>query len=83
MINQQDANIMIGQNLREARNRKGLSLAALGVKIKISAQQIQKYETGQNRVSASTLWQFAEILQVSISFFFDNPPNTPKKRTVQ
>ena len=40
---------------------------AVGIKF----QQIQKYETGMNRVSASRLWDIAEALSVPVSFFFE------------
>ena len=83
MTSPNHTDFLIGQNLRKARNREGLSLAALGVRAKLSPQQIQKYETGQNRVAASTLWQFAEILQVSVSFFFDHWPDTLEERTIK
>ncbi len=74
---------LIGKNLRKARNREGLSLAALGKKTQLSPQQIQKYEIGQNRVPASTLWRFSEILEVSISFFFEHLPDSLDERTIK
>ena len=43
----------------------------LGDKVGIKFQQIQKYETGMNRVSASRLWDIADTLGVTISFFFE------------
>ncbi len=43
----------------------------LGDKVGIKFQQIQKYETGMNRVSASRLWNIAEALGVQVSFFFE------------
>lgn len=43
----------------------------LAEKVGIKFQQIQKYETGMNRVSASRLWDIADTLGVSVSFFFD------------
>ena len=83
MTSPNHTDFLIGQNLRKARNREGLSLAALGEQTELSPQQIQKYETGQNRVSASTLWKFSQILQVPISFFFENWPDTLDERTIQ
>jgi transcriptional regulator with XRE-family HTH domain len=50
---------------------KGLSQSALGEAGGISFQQIQKYEKGTNRVSASRLQQFAKHLDVPVSFFFE------------
>jgi len=43
----------------------------LAEKVGIKFQQIQKYETGANRVSASRLWDIAEALDVDVSFFFE------------
>jgi len=43
----------------------------LAEKVGIKFQQIQKYETGMNRVSASRLWDIAETLDVPVAFFFD------------
>lgn len=43
----------------------------LADKVGIKFQQIQKYETGMNRISASRLWDIAQALDVSISFFFE------------
>jgi transcriptional regulator with XRE-family HTH domain len=50
---------------------RGLSQSALGKKLGVTFQQIQKYERGANRLSASMLWHAADALDVPISFFFD------------
>jgi transcriptional regulator with XRE-family HTH domain len=49
----------------------GMTQQQLADKVGIKFQQIQKYETGMNRVSASRLWDIAEALGVAISFFFE------------
>ena len=49
----------------------------LAEKVGIKFQQIQKYETGMNRVSASRLWDIAEALEVPVSFFFEDAPGDP------
>ncbi|GGL73001.1 transcriptional regulator [Wenxinia marina] len=49
----------------------GTTQQQLAESVGIKFQQIQKYETGMNRVSASRLWDIARALGVSISFFFD------------
>jgi transcriptional regulator with XRE-family HTH domain len=49
----------------------GMTQQQLGDIVGIKFQQIQKYETGMNRVSASRLWDIAQALDVSISFFFE------------
>ena len=51
-----------------------MSQTTLADGVGITFQQIQKYEKGTNRVSASRLQQFAKILEVPISFFFDGGP---------
>ena len=49
----------------------GMTQQQLADKVGIKFQQIQKYETGMNRISASRLWDIAEALSVPISFFFE------------
>jgi len=43
----------------------------LGDQVGINFQQIQKYETGANRISASRLWDIAAVMEVPVSFFFE------------
>jgi Helix-turn-helix. len=52
----------------------GLSQGQLGEAIGLTFQQVQKYERGANRVSASMLYRVAQILDVPVSFFFDALP---------
>jgi len=49
----------------------GMTQQQLGETVGIKFQQIQKYETGMNRVSASRLWDIATALEVPVSFFFE------------
>ncbi|MFD2236724.1 helix-turn-helix domain-containing protein [Aureimonas populi] len=63
--------VHVGSRLRLLRTARRLSLEELGRRIGVTYQQIQKYETGANRVSASTLYRIAQTLEVSISYFFD------------
>lgn len=49
----------------------GVTQQQLADKVGIKFQQIQKYETGMNRVSASRLWDIADALDVPVSFFFE------------
>ncbi|WP_341914591.1 helix-turn-helix domain-containing protein [Ferrovibrio terrae] len=60
----------VGARLKAARKLAGLSQSTLGGKVGISFQQVQKYEKGFNRIGASRMQQFAEILNVAPSFFF-------------
>ena len=61
----------VGKRIRHRRWMVGMTQQQLADKVGIKFQQIQKYETGMNRVSASRLWDVAEALGVSISFFFE------------
>jgi transcriptional regulator with XRE-family HTH domain len=61
----------VGKRIRHRRWMVGMTQQQLADKVGIKFQQIQKYETGMNRVSASRLWDIADSLEVTISFFFD------------
>ena len=60
-----------GKRIRHRRWLVGMTQQQLADQVGIKFQQIQKYETGANRVSASRLWDIAKSLQVDISFFFE------------
>jgi len=62
--------VHVGTRIRLQRLTKKLSQSALGEKLGVTFQQVQKYERGSNRVSASRLWRMGEILEVPIEFFF-------------
>lgn len=61
----------VGKRIRHRRWMVGMTQQQLADAVGIKFQQIQKYETGMNRVSASRLWGIAEALEVPISFFFE------------
>jgi len=61
----------VGQRVRARRLELDLSQTGLAEACGITFQQIQKYENGANRVSASRLWQFAAVLGVPVDYFFD------------
>ena len=61
----------IGARMRERRAALGLPQAALGEKLRVSFQQIQKYESGANRVSAARLFEICEALDVSLASMFE------------
>ena len=61
----------VGKRIRHRRWMVGMTQQQLADKVGIKFQQIQKYETGMNRVSASRLWDIADSLGVPISFFFE------------
>ncbi|HSF96208.1 MAG TPA: helix-turn-helix transcriptional regulator, partial [Thermohalobaculum sp.] len=63
--------IHVGQRVRQRRWMVGMTQQQLGDTVGIKFQQIQKYETGANRISASRMWDIANALEVSVSFFFE------------
>lgn len=63
--------IHVGKRVRHRRWMLGVTQQQLGDSVGIKFQQIQKYETGMNRVSASRLWDISETLNVPVSFFFE------------
>src|SRR3954454_7734863 len=64
--------IRVGARLRLRRNMLGLSQEKLGEAIGLTFQQVQKYERGTNRIGASRLHELSRVLDVPISFFFDD-----------
>jgi transcriptional regulator with XRE-family HTH domain len=63
--------VHVGNKIRQRRMLLDISQAALGKIIGLRFQQLQKYERGRNRVSASTLYELAAILGVPVSYFFE------------
>ena len=63
--------VHVGTRLRHRRWMVEMTQAQLAAKVGIKFQQIQKYETGTNRVSASRMWEIAGALDVPVSFFFE------------
>ena len=63
--------VHVGKRIRHRRWLVGMTQQQLAEKVGIKFQQIQKYETGANRVSASRLWDISEALDVPVSFFFE------------
>lgn len=61
----------VGKTLRTLRELRGISQPELAEEAGISFQQIQKYEKGVNRISASRLYQFCQILRVKPNRFFE------------
>jgi len=73
----------VGERVRQRRTLLGLTQEQLAGALEISYQQIQKYETGANRISAGRLFEIAQKLDTDVSFFFDglipgsNPESMP------
>jgi transcriptional regulator with XRE-family HTH domain len=61
----------VGQRLRERRQMIGATQHQVANQVGVRFQQLQKYESGRNRIGASRLWQIANALDVPISHFFD------------
>ena len=61
----------VGQRVRQRRWLFGMTQQQLAEKVGIKFQQIQKYETGTNRISASRLWDISEAMDVPVTFFFE------------
>ena len=64
--------VHVGSRLRMRRNMLGISQEKLGEKIGLTFQQVQKYERGANRISASRLHELSQVLDVPVSFFYDD-----------
>ena len=63
-------------HVRLRRTLLGLSQDQLGAELNVTFQQLQKYERGANRISASRLWDISQILDVPIGYFFDDMTET-------
>ena len=64
--------VHVGSRVRLRRNMLGLSQEKLGGAIGLTFQQVQKYERGANRIGASRLHDLSHVLDVPVSFFFDD-----------
>ncbi len=63
--------VHVGQRVRQRRWMLGLTQQQLAEKVGIRFQQIQKYETGENRMSASRLYDIAQALRTPVIFFYE------------
>ncbi|MFT6944281.1 MAG: transcriptional regulator with XRE-family HTH domain [Yoonia sp.] len=63
--------VHVGKRIRHRRWMNGTTQQQLAEAVGIKFQQIQKYETGMNRVSASRLWDISKFLNVDVAFFFE------------
>ncbi len=64
------ADFSVGRRIRHRRWLVGISQKELAERVDLRFQQIQKYETGSNRVSASKLWEISKVLDVPVEYFF-------------
>lgn len=63
--------VFVGKRIRHRRLVIGMTQPELAQAVGVKFQQVQKYETGSNRASASRLWDIAGALDVTISYFFE------------
>jgi len=63
--------VHVGKRIRERRVSLGMSQTDLGDNLGLTFQQIQKYERGANRISASKLWALSHLFEVPIGWFFE------------
>ena len=68
--------VHVGARLRARRTLVGLSQTALGDAMGLTFQQVQKYESGSNRISASRLYDVSKLLDIDIGYFFDEMDRT-------
>ena len=88
---QTSVDVHIGTRLRLQRQVLKMSQQSLAEQVGVTFQQLQKYERGTNRVSASRLWELSKILGVPVTFFFkglveadvDNPETDTVQRLVR
>jgi transcriptional regulator with XRE-family HTH domain len=67
--------VHVGKRLRLRRTLLGMSQERLGELLGLTFQQVQKYERGVNRIGSSRLFELGHILDVPVSFFFDDLPD--------
>lgn len=81
-----EADLVVGANIRRLRNEQRLTLQDLALRLGMSHQQLQKYETGSNRVSAGVLYHVARALSVPVDALFegvdDGSPTDPEAKAL-
>lgn len=65
----------VGRRVRDLRKTLGVSQGRLADALGLTFQQVQKYERGTNRISASKLWDIARALKVDVAYFFHGLPD--------
>ena len=73
----------VGSQVRSRRLALGMSQSKLADAVGLTFQQIQKYEKGANRISASRLQQFSNILGAPVPFFFPDSPSPSSQRKMK
>ncbi len=73
--------VHVGHRVRGRRTLLGMNQSAIAEALGLTFQQVQKYERGANRISAGKLWNLTQVLDVPVSFFFDDMPADQADRT--
>ena len=74
MAKTHNVDVHVGARMRQRRTLLGMSQTKLGDAVGLTFQQIQKYERGSNRIGSSRLYEFAKVLDVPVSHFFEEMP---------
>ena len=61
----------VGRRMRQQRELRGLTQVEIARQLGLSFQQVQKYESGANRISSSKMWQLCEVLDITPGYFFE------------
>ena len=75
MARSHPVDVHVGLRMRQRRALLGMSQTVLGNSVGLTFQQVQKYERGSNRMGSSRLYEFAKVLDVPLSYFFDEMPS--------
>jgi transcriptional regulator with XRE-family HTH domain len=75
-----ETDLHVGKRLRRRRRLLGMTQQDLASQVGVRFQQIQKYECGANRITASRLYELAKAMNVSVQYFFDGMPAARRKR---
>lgn len=75
--------VHVGKRIRQRRLLLKTTQQQVSDQVGVKFQQMQKYETGKNRVSASRLWDIANVLDVPVSFFFEGLDAQNKVRSTK
>ena len=71
--------VHVGKKVRLRRTMLGMSQEELGKALSLTFQQVQKYESGMNRIGASRLWDLSQVLNTPVSYFYDGLGETAKR----
>jgi transcriptional regulator with XRE-family HTH domain len=73
--------VHVGKRLRALREAKGLSQVKIARMLGVAYQQVQKYESGVNRLSLSSMMTLAQLFDVPINYFYDGAPAPTELRS--